>query len=77
MRNKSKSYYETQSGDSKEIESIEIAKLEIQQDYPNAVFGEREPEGQGWERILVWADGDAAANDDGRNSIGQIIAPCA
>lgn len=74
MRNKNiELYYETPSGDSKVIESIDIGKLEIQQDYPQAVFGDREPNGEGWERILVWADEASAANDDGANAIGQFV----
>lgn len=67
-----KTYYETSRGNCREVEGLEIAKLELQQDNPSAVFGDKDTYGGGW-RVLVWASEADAENDDGHKAIGQIV----
>lgn len=70
----SKIYYETNRGDSIELESIEQAKMHIREQIPNCVFADEwDTYGVDDRRLLVWETEEDSINDAGANAVGEIV----
>jgi hypothetical protein len=76
---------EYQDGRVTDVESVDAAMGRIENDYPDAVYGEWEPApscdgATECERMLVWEDAAAAGpdgtGDDGSHSVCEIIRTC-